>query len=106
MTVIWLGVIGIRPRVFINLSAWRRTHASNRVVNIYLLDMCGFRLAHGSCLSRLFVNLENLGGDDVPAEPACLFTSVSAHAASKVSVAGEDDQRRPELSPAFGLHRQ
>src|SRR2546422_1532550 len=32
-TVTWFGVSGVRPSAVIKASAWRRTHASNRVVN-------------------------------------------------------------------------
>ena len=67
MTVIWLGVMGMRPSADINASARRRTQASNRVVNIYLLDPpCGRH-------SRLFVDLDDLRSHDVPSEAVRLL---------------------------------
>src|SRR5580765_203267 len=88
----------MRPTAFISDSARRRTQASNRVVNMYLLGAAGGRR------SRLLVDLDDLRGHGIPSEAAGLLVAVSAHPAPQVGVSGEDDQCRPQLGPALRLH--
>ena len=54
-TVIWFGVTGRRPSADIRRSAWRLTQASNRVVNMHLLQR-----ARDSGATRLLIDLDNL----------------------------------------------
>src|SRR5258705_4756678 len=81
MTVIWLGVIGMRPTADINASALRRTQASNRVVNIHLLDLSRVRGGSNVGLTRcrrprLVVDLDDLRSHDVPPIAAGPFLGV------------------------------
>src|SRR4029077_12827270 len=105
MTVIWLGVIGMRPTADINASARRRTQVSNRVVNIHLLELScgGVDPAQGHCY-RLVVDLDDLRRHDVPPKAAGFLVPVGAHAAPEVGVPRKDDQRRTELGPTLWLH--
>src|SRR5437764_15151038 len=66
-TVIWFGVTGSEASADINLSAWRRTQASNRVVNIDHLK-AGFVRSRGLArhLPGLFVDLDDLRRDRRP----------------------------------------
>src|ERR1700694_3342692 len=103
-TVIWFGVTGTRPSADINASARRRTQASNRVVNIYLLNSPGVRHDAAGCRrARLFVDLDDLGSHRLPRIAPCFLVSVGAHPAPELGVPGEDDQRRAQLGPALGL---
>src|SRR5690242_18652243 len=63
-TVTWFGVRGVRPSADTSASAWRRTQASNRVVNTGHLQ-CPGRL-RGQRLASLLVDLHDLGGHHVP----------------------------------------
>src|SRR5207248_11179056 len=95
-TVIWFGVTGSRPRADIRLSAWRRTQASNRVVNMHLLEHAGRRRA-----PRLLVYLDDLGRDRGPRIARRLGEACRAHPRPKLAVAGENDQRGAELGPTL-----
>src|SRR5579859_5653196 len=74
MTVTWFGVTGRRASADINLSACRRTHASNRVVNIHHLT-AAFEGPAG-----LLVDLDHLLGHRLPRVPPRLLLSGPAHA--------------------------
>src|SRR5258706_10584784 len=96
-TVIWLGVTGRRPNAAINRSAWRRTQASNRVVNMALHRT-------SRCRARLFVHLDHLRRHRRPRVLLGLLESSRAHAAPQLGVAGQDDQGRAQLGPALGAN--
>src|SRR5437773_11190814 len=73
-TVTWLGVRGERPSAEISASAWRRTPASNRVVN-----SCHLHFHRGlGCkrLARLVVDLDHLGRAAVPGVASSLLHSL------------------------------
>src|SRR5258708_34473040 len=98
-TVTWFGVKGTRPRADINASALRRTHTSNRVVNIALLaqprcEPCG--------LARLLVNLYHLRRDCVPGISPRLLMPIGAHAVAQLGIPRQDDQSHSELGPPLG----
>src|ERR1700694_2411589 len=84
-TVTWFGVKGTRPTADIKASARRRTHASNRVVNMALVLSLH---SHSRCepcrLARFLVNLDHLRRDGVPRIPPRLLMPVSAHATSQL----------------------
>src|SRR5436190_22919908 len=102
-TVTWFGVSGVLPRAVIRASAWRRTQASNRVVNIaHLQHGQGLR---GKRSASLLVDLDHLGGDDLPRVAARLVQPILRKARSQLGVAGKDDQRCGELSPVLWRHR-
>src|SRR5712664_1235450 len=90
-TVIWLCVTGMRPSADINASARRRTQASNRVVNIDLLDSTGLCPDAAGRSLGLLIDLDDLGGYGLPPKSACLLVSVIAHPAPKIGVPGKDD---------------
>src|SRR5437879_10724595 len=73
-TVTWLGVIGLRPSADTSASAWRRTQASNRVVNTGHLQCC--RRSCGECLTRLLVDLDDLRCDKLPRVASGLLNRV------------------------------
>src|SRR5258708_8782362 len=98
-TVTWFGVKGTRPIAAIKASARRRTQASNRVVNMLLPWL-------PSGLARFLVNLYHLRRDSVPRVAPRLLMPVSTHASSECGVSGQDDQRRAQLGPSLGAHRQ
>src|ERR1700676_90722 len=76
-TVSWFGVKGTRPTADIKASAWRRTQASNRVVNMTLLGV----LRHGlRGFARFLVDLDHLRGDCVPRVAPCLLVPIFTHA--------------------------
>src|ERR1700687_1860482 len=102
-TVTWLGVNGTRPMAAIRASARRRTHASNRVVNIAHLGLC--RLS-SRCASCILVSLNHPRSDCLPCVAPRFLVSVGAHAAPQLSVPGKDDQGGTELSPPLGPDRQ
>src|SRR4030088_2897792 len=100
ITVIWFGVTGSRRTADIKVSAWRRTPASNRAVNIAPLNPAG------DGRSRLVVNLDNLGRHYLPCVTARLLVSVGGHPPAQLRVPGQGEQRRAQLRPSLGLHRQ
>src|SRR5260370_9734666 len=76
-TVIWFGVTGSRCRADISASAWRRTHASNRVVNIDHLSGPG-SLSHGAAPARFLVDSPHPRGALLPALGASFLTPLPA----------------------------
>src|SRR4029077_511375 len=78
MTVIWLGVTGMRPSAVISASARRRTQASNRVVNMDLLG------ATGDHRHRLFVDLDDLRRHRLPSVATGFLVAVCAHSPAQV----------------------
>src|SRR5207302_11358956 len=101
-TVTWFGVSGVRPSAVIKASAWRRTQASNRVVNTGHLHRLG--RVGGEREARLLVDLDDLGRHQVPRVATRLLQRLIGEPAPQLRVTGEDDQRRSQLAPAVGLH--
>src|SRR5260370_26006050 len=64
-TVIWFGVTGSRCKADISASAWRRTHASNRAVNIDHLSRLG-ALSHSADVARFVVDSHDPRGGLLP----------------------------------------
>src|SRR6266852_1123001 len=104
-TVIWFGVTGSRWSADIRASAWRRTQASNRVVNIHHLPGA-HRLSLFAQPARFPINVHDLRSDLLPGIAARLLQTVSAHPASQLLIAREDDQGRAKLGPTLWGHRQ
>src|SRR2546423_13977191 len=96
-TVTWLGVSGERPSAEMRASAWRRTHASNRVVNTCHLQ-CP-RGLRGERLPRLVVHADHLGGDQVPGVAARLLPGVLGKALPHPGVPAPADEGCPQLAP-------
>src|SRR5712664_1425592 len=104
-TVIWFGVTGRRRSADINASAWRRTQASNRVVNIHHLSGTDSFLSSAE-LTRLVVDSDDPAGDLLPGIPASLLETVGAHPASQLLIAREHDQGGAKLGPNLRAHGQ
>src|SRR5207248_8503463 len=101
-TVTWLGVSGVRPSAVIRASAWRRTQASNRVVNTCHLHLS--RGLGGKLPARLVIDLDDLSRDCLPRVPARLLHPIVAEPVAQLAVARQDDQRSRELTPVLRRH--
>src|SRR5260370_34882531 len=99
-TVIWFGVTGSRWIADMSASAWRRTHASNRVVNIDHLSRSD-GLSLGAQLARFLVDSHDLRGNLLPGIAASLLQTVSAHSEPQLLIARQDTERRAQLPPPF-----
>src|SRR5581483_6815322 len=99
-TVIWFGVTGSDARRDMKRSAFRRTQASNRVVNMHHLKL---RDAGASLLARLPVDLQHLLGHGAPRISLRLRVPEGAHALAQLLVPCKDDERGAELGPALRL---
>src|SRR5438046_48810 len=101
-TLTWFGVSGLRPSADTSAWAWRRTQASNRVVNTRHLQRPG-RL-RGKRLPCFLVDLDDLCRDCVPRVASGLLQRVLAQAPAQLGVARQDDQRRRQLPPVLRRH--
>src|SRR5260370_11118243 len=104
-TVIWFGATGSRWSSDMSASAWRRTHASNRVVNIDHFSRSD-GLSLGAQLARFLVDSHDLRGNLLPGIAASLLQTVSAHPEPQLLIARQDDERRAQLRPTFRAHGQ
>src|SRR5581483_658529 len=102
-TVIWFGVTGSDARRDMKRSAFRRTQASNRVVNMHHLK---FRHAGARGISRLAVDLQHLLGDGAPRIALRLRVSGGTHPLAQLLIARKDHERGAELGPALRLDRE
>src|SRR5690349_23201733 len=75
-TVTWFGVRGDRPSAEISASAWRRTQASNRVVNIGHLHRRSWPARHR--LAGFVVDVDDIGRHRRPRVATGLFHRVVA----------------------------
>src|SRR5690349_11435015 len=101
-TVTWFGVNGVRPSAFINASALRRTHASNRVVNTaYLQGRDGLR---GARFAGVDVDIDDLRRDGLPRVASRLLERVRGKTRAELGVAREDHERGRELAPVLRRH--
>src|SRR3989442_13917891 len=100
-TVTWFGVRGVRPSAVIKASACLRTQASNRVVNTTHLHCLG--RVGGERAAGVLVNLDDLGGNEVPRVATCLLQRVVGKPAAQVGITRGDDERGGKFAPVGRL---